>query len=862
MKFKYILILTAFIAIGLSGSLLAQSNSMTVEWQDSQGNLVVNALYNAVMGDTVAGGARANADRIYVLKKGGYYWNTSTITNNGWTLRLVGETPGNTFEEAPPVVQMVLSSTGAAPGKILNVSGDLVMKNLYFIGSDDQGVQTYYEPITFNANDLHVYVDKCVFDRSNFSMMAWEGAGNNDVYITNCLFRNMIEKPCTQQWAGRGLSWWKDQDSLVVENNTFMNINFVPFQIENGAAKYVRFNHNTLINVGRQIASSSGAWWREAYFTNLLLINVSWHGEGYCDYSRSFAPGRDPRAKTTGMFTVATMPSKYGTDFGRRIVFANAAAYLDDYFKTKYADTVRIQPFTNAVTDSFFNSFSPANHGQMVLKDTSWLSKYPSFASSPLTPSLIQAMYNHITASRGYQYYGTGIQAKPYFINLPTDPVTGDTLWTSPTWPIPENFSYTDASLQTAGTDGLPLGDLNWFPNAKTTFEANKDQYVAQIEAMGGDRIVDNVALEAQAETGTLSGGATVLPFTGPAWYTTAGGCDIKWTFDAAAAGPVDMEITANLNGQNIGADLLLNGGHLLDILNWGQFVFWGGPDQPTNLWSGKPTGWYTVKYTQADMGASSVPLAVVAGSNTLDLGYSWNPVNVKEIKFYAAGTSTVIADLTASNAVNTGGIPNGEGKWVPEGFNSVKLGTNGSASYNIDLSDAGNYLLRIFYQNPGVAQSGSVSLDGTQVSTIDFASKPDSTGTDGLSGLFAATKGAHTLKITGSGANIDKWQLVQRTVITDVKDNRLPTGFALEQNYPNPFNPMTKIRYSIPKESKVSLKVYDILGRVVASLIDYRQSAGQYEVNFDASKYASGVYIYRIIAGDFVQAKKMILIK
>jgi hypothetical protein len=89
-----------------------------------------------------------------------------------------------------------------------------------------------------------------------------------------------------------------------------------------------------------------------------------------------------------------------------------------------------------------------------------------------------------------------------------------------------------------------------------------------------------------------------------------------------------------------------------------------------------------------------------------------------------------------------------------------------------------------------------------------------------------------------------------------------IPATYSLSQNYPNPFNPTTNIKYSITKESQVTLKVFDILGREVESLVNQKQAAGSYEVNFNASKLSSGIYIYRIIAGDFVQSMKMILIK
>jgi hypothetical protein len=89
-----------------------------------------------------------------------------------------------------------------------------------------------------------------------------------------------------------------------------------------------------------------------------------------------------------------------------------------------------------------------------------------------------------------------------------------------------------------------------------------------------------------------------------------------------------------------------------------------------------------------------------------------------------------------------------------------------------------------------------------------------------------------------------------------------IPASYTLSQNYPNPFNPTTNIKYSITKESQVSLKVFDVLGREVESLVNMNQKAGSYEVNFNASKLASGVYIYRLEAGDFVQSMKMMLIK
>lgn len=93
-------------------------------------------------------------------------------------------------------------------------------------------------------------------------------------------------------------------------------------------------------------------------------------------------------------------------------------------------------------------------------------------------------------------------------------------------------------------------------------------------------------------------------------------------------------------------------------------------------------------------------------------------------------------------------------------------------------------------------------------------------------------------------------------------KGTELPETYALEQNFPNPFNPTTTIRYQIPKDGLVTLKIYDILGAEVATLVNEEKVAGRYEVNFNAGKLASGVYIYTIKSNDFTASKKLMLLK
>jgi pectinesterase len=100
--------------------------------------------------------------------------------------------------------------------------------------------------------------------------------------------------------------------------------------------------------------------------------------------------------------------------------------------------------------------------------------------------------------------------------------------------------------------------------------------------------------------------------------------------------------------------------------------------------------------------------------------------------------------------------------------------------------------------------------------------------------------------------------------IVTNVKEESsiIPKSVTLSQNYPNPFNPSTQIRYTVPKESFVTLEVFNILGQKVATLVNQNQKVGEYTVNFDASHLSSGVYIYRLSTSNSTLAKKMLLLK
>ncbi len=122
--------------------------------------------------------------------------------------------------------------------------------------------------------------------------------------------------------------------------------------------------------------------------------------------------------------------------------------------------------------------------------------------------------------------------------------------------------------------------------------------------------------------------------------------------------------------------------------------------------------------------------------------------------------------------------------------------------------------------------------------------------------------KANNTVSISQSQAS--NFYIVTADRVTGVKDNKnsIPGNFSLQQNYPNPFNPTTVISYQLPKEGIITVKIYDILGNEITTLVNGFKTAGRYSVSFDASHLASGVYFYQLQSNGYVATKKMILLK
>ncbi len=848
---------------------VVSGDTMYVAWMKSDGTPRINALYAAVKGDTLSSGGRANMNRVYVLKANGYYWESDPIVNTGFPLRLIGQPYGNTVSgDWPAVLQQTdLRADGTtAAGGLITGQHDITIKNVYISGrTTSSGKQTFYQPCQINASNHRFVIDNCILEQSNFSLFAWTGTGNT-ILVTNNKFRNLLETPITQQWTGRGLSFWADQDTVIIENNTFFNMGFMAFQAENGSIYYLRFNHNTLVNVGRGVVSGSGDWWQNAYFANNLVINGWWEGEGQADLTSS---GRDPREKYSGLFTIGILPSAYGPEQGRRVVITNIYAYLDPFFINKYGTTVQRAYFIDPVSVLDYVSQYPDH---MKIQDTVWLSSLPAgLATYPLADADWQKPLNSVTgATMGDSMWAMITQLRAgttggtnYFYHPTVHP-------SDETWPLPENFTYTDATLMTAGTDGLPIGDLNWFPAKKATFLANQASYVQQIEKIAGPVIIYPVDSSIAANSATLGGTAAVDTNKGLTYYDYNGGGSITWTFNVTTPGEYDTRWYVNETGRGTsGPVIAFNGTQVHDKAHmWGQFVF----DVASGVSAGLSNNqWIWVPITADSVGGTgtwspgdSAAFTLKAGQNTLAvLSGGWGEMYFAEVDLVVHGGTDTIR-LKAPDAVAKFCTPGSVGlKWVAtSGFKYVKLGSAGTMTFRVNAASAGPYHLRVFGQNvSGSDQTLTIKEGSTTLASPVLPKKADSTGSDIFSTAFTLTAGQHDLVVGGGNANVDYVQLISELTAVKVTPG-LPASFRLEQNYPNPFNPTTLINYSIPKRSLVTLTVYNVLGQKVETLFSGYQSPGSYQATFNAGRYASGVYFYRLQAGNYSVTKKMMLIK
>jgi ligand-binding sensor domain-containing protein len=260
------------------------------------------------------------------------------------------------------------------------------------------------------------------------------------------------------------------------------------------------------------------------------------------------------------------------------------------------------------------------------------------------------------------------------------------------------------------------------------------------------------------------------------------------------------------------------------------------------------------------------------------DNGDEWTQINTGftnlEIRSLVIDSSD---NIFAGNILGVYKSSNNGNNWIKMGLNEVVSTFAVNSQNYIFAADFGGNV----YKSTDSGISWTQNYVAPYVQTLLINSNDyvfAGTLTDGV--YYSKNNGANWFPINSGLNNLDVRSLILNSqdeliagtesggvyrslVPSDIKNEQTaPNVFSLFQNYPNPFNPQTKISWQSPVASHQTLKVYDVLGNEVASLINEFKNPGSYEVDFNASKFSSGIYFYQLKAGDFVETKKMILMK
>ncbi|MCZ6775049.1 MAG: S8 family serine peptidase [Ignavibacteria bacterium] len=181
----------------------------------------------------------------------------------------------------------------------------------------------------------------------------------------------------------------------------------------------------------------------------------------------------------------------------------------------------------------------------------------------------------------------------------------------------------------------------------------------------------------------------------------------------------------------------------------------------------------------------------------------------------------------------------------------------------NVAVDSAARYNAVIRYANGAASRPADVHINGISQNVIDFPTTGAWMNWDTTSVMVDFNAGINTFRLTatssGGLANIDRLE-IRESIPTQVKEGKnAPVDFTLAQNYPNPFNPSTTIEYSLPKAGSVRLRVYNLLGEEVVTLVNEMQEAGFYHVQFDSRDFPSGLYFYRLSVGPLASRSRVV---
>ena len=452
-----------------------------------------NSLYQAMTLDT----GNVPAGRVYELKANGYY----PLQNNPTTLRntvIVGEDNTMVVENEnaasrPPLI-CGADRQGGTNTAAINVTHDLTVKNCNIIEFSSEYAGLSYSIINTDSANLKITFDNCLVEHLIKDFLFITKA-NYNVTLRNCYFVNMNGYPCRR--SGGVLDCFSDLDTLLVENCTHIMGQGSIYRLRDYLASYysfhfkrIIFNHNTFVNCAGYTFMNPG------YQSNVSLTNnmfVNCNVQCFAPILSTLDVGEtDLDNLPMGLVNVYPDSADVAKNTPRKFLCQDNLVYWDPSLANmdSILDANKVNGATNWIsqkiimntrTDSMFKHlgrFSTTPYSYCV-SDT-WKNKLPTFTD---TKDLFTTQLANLKT------FALGTVDSNATIALPTWRLinTGSGDFLKSDWPIPVDLSYSDADLQTAGLGHFPLGDLNWFPNQKEAWLAQRSQEYAAIAAAMGD---------------------------------------------------------------------------------------------------------------------------------------------------------------------------------------------------------------------------------------------------------------------------------------------------------------------------------------------------------------------------------------
>ena len=410
-----------------------------------------------IASDTLQDGSHDPAKTVYMAQAGQVYVFDGSLNVN---FDLTIEGPDSTWivkNSNPPYFIDLPDNAGAARPQLIEIKegGSLTIKNAVFSGLANNGEQSY--AIVVNTAGSAVTANNCVFSDMNSYAIRTLAQGA-DISMTNCVMINNL-RLSNSPYGGMLIRIDGTPNSVTIENNSVINAARLLGNGGNFFKTTFVEDHNTYLN--SQINGHEIHWYSGIQANN-IFYNWSWRGRlattnGYEAYFTTWDYFKDVKNKLDSV-------SLYN---GANLFYLDPK--FTDYYKSEFADTVLTCLYWNADVDSTINADNNFTIGK------NYGDFNPGFVNDPSKiDSMLKWLDYYWLASQGNNVWPDWRIQSPVTYDQDGQPIKN--------WPPTFDLSYTNKYLLTAGTDGLPLGDLNWFPTQKATFLANRATYIAALQ--------------------------------------------------------------------------------------------------------------------------------------------------------------------------------------------------------------------------------------------------------------------------------------------------------------------------------------------------------------------------------------------